>query len=125
MLAMIKGQCISGFVLKVISLNYVSYNQNRQLYGVMELISRNAKSNLPASEGSSDSDNDQHCQTAKKKNGEKQLVRIRRAKQTTQWINLGISMGLKLWSNIQYRVWAETMVGGRHTSSKRSLLQTI
>ena len=77
---------------------------------------RKKKSKLPASEGSSDSDNHQHSQTAKKRRKTASEDKESRVDDTVD--KLRDKHGTK-WSNIQYRVWAETMVGGRHTSYDR------
>ena len=81
----------------------------------MELISKKRKkrSKLPASEGSSDSDNDQHSQTVKKKRKTASEDKENRVDDTVD--KLREKHGTS-WSTIQYRVWAETIVGGRHTS---------
>ena len=77
---------------------------------------RKKRSKLPASEGSSDSDNDQYSQTAKKKRKTASEDKDSRVDDTVD--KLREKHGTK-WSTIQYRVWAETMVGGRHTSYDR------
>ena len=79
----------------------------------VEQQKRKKRSKLPALEGSSDSDNDQHSQTAKKKRKTANEDKESRVDDTMD--KLREKHGTK-WSNIQYRVWAETMVGGRHTS---------
>ena len=68
------------------------------------------RSKLPASEGSSDSDNDQYSQTAKKKRKTVNEDKENRVDDTVD--KLREKHGTN-WSTIQYRVWAETIV---HTS---------
>ena len=74
---------------------------------------RKKRSQLPGSEGSSDSDNDQYGQTAKKRRKTASEDKENRVDDTLN--KLREKHGTN-WSTIQYRVWAETIVGGRHTS---------